>query len=179
MANVWTEESERSVVSEPRDKRETRNKERQGEMTAVNTRERWEEVWGSELTDWIVGRGGVKGANSETEVLAQSVTESEMRIRHSREKYCRLIMRGNTKERDDHQFPFHCIFVNLVLFLFLLFYPIYPILTYTVCNHILNKVIATFSPAITSLYLTIQTFLPRNAIRLLYLIILKVYLSKL
>lgn len=174
MANVWTEESERSVVSEPRDKRETRNKERQREMTAVNTRERWEEVWGRELTDWIVGRGGVKGANSETEVLAQSVTESEMRIRHSREKYCRLIMRRNTKERDDHQFPFHCIFVNLVPSYFYYF-----ILFWHICNHIVNKVIATFSPAITSLYLTIQTFLPRNAIRLLYLIILKLYLSKL
>ncbi len=77
MANMWTEESERRWVSEPRDKRETRNKERQREMTAVNTRERWEEVWGSELADWIVGRGGVKGANSETKVLAQSVTSQK------------------------------------------------------------------------------------------------------
>ncbi len=77
-------------------------------------------------------RGGVKGANSETKVLTQSVTESEMRIWHYREKYCRLITRGNSRERerDDHPFPLHCVFVNLVPFLFVLFYPSYPIFTY-------------------------------------------------
>lgn len=68
-------------------------------MMVVNA-SRNEGVWdierrceGSELADWIVGRGSVKGVNSEMEVLAESVTESEMKAKSI---VVRLMVRGNS-----------------------------------------------------------------------------------
>lgn len=89
----------RAWVSESKDKRETRNKERARDDGCKCEQKWeslgfWEEVWGSELADRIVGRGSVKGVNSEMEVLARSVTESEMKAKS-------IVLRLMVRERES------------------------------------------------------------------------------